>query len=156
MLGVEPTKTEQINLCGIGKLEGVSTTGSVYEVSIKGLDSKGTISTEVHTLPEISRISNDKPHVQKEKYGLLKDLWFPDVSVKSELEIHVLIEVQDYHRKVTWSLRREESKSDPVAIETIFGWSLTGKVSHVKVDNLNVNVNLAIDVKKSNDELYKL
>lgn len=67
MLGVEPTKTERINLSGIGKSEGVSTTGSVYEVSIEGLDRKGTIITEVHTLPEISRISNVKPHVQKEK-----------------------------------------------------------------------------------------
>ena len=154
MLGVEPTKTEQINLSGIGKSEGVSTTGSVYEVSIEGLDRKRTISTEVHTLPEISRISNVKPHVQKEKYGHLKDLWFPDVSEKSELEIHVLIGVQDYHRIVTGGLRRGESQSDPVAIETIFGWTLSGKVNHVKVDNSNVNVNLAIDGKKSKDQLW--
>ena len=53
MLGMEATKTEQLNLSGIRKSEGVSTTGSVDEVSIDGLDRKGTRSTEVHTLPEI-------------------------------------------------------------------------------------------------------
>ena len=106
------------------------------------------------TLPEISRISSVKPHVQKEKYGHLKDLWFPDVSEKSEIEIHELISVQDYHRIVTGGLRQGES--GPVAIETIFGWMLSRKVNQMKVDNSNVNVNLPINAKKSKDELYKL
>lgn len=72
---------------------------------------------------------------------------FPDVSEKSLLEIQVLIGVQDYHRIVTGGLRRGESQSDPVARETIFGWTLSGKVNHVKVDNSNVNVNLAIPLQ---------
>ena len=113
MLRVEPTRTSQISLSGIRKSEGIVTTSSLYEVSIEGLDHKASIDTEVastdtevHTLPEISRITNVKPHVQKEKYKHLKSLWFPDVSEKSELEVHVLIGVNNYHRMVTGTSRR--------------------------------------------------
>ena len=84
----------------------------------------------MHTLPTISRISNVKPHVEKEKHEYLKDLWFSDVSEKSELEVHVLIGVPDYHKIVTGGSRRGESQTSPVAIETIFGWTLAGKVNN--------------------------
>ena len=156
MLRVEPTRTSQISLSGIGKSEGIVTTGSLYEVSIEGLDHKASIDTEVHTLPEISRITNVKPHVQKEKYKHLKSLWFPDVSEKSELEVHVLIGVNDYHRIVTGTSRRGESQSEPIAIETIFGWTLSGEIKDENLRNAKANVHLAIDSRKSESELHKL
>ena len=156
MLRVEPTRTSHISLSGIGKSEGIVRTGSLYEVSIEGLDHKASIDTEVHTLPEISRITNVKPHVQKEKYKHLKSLWFPDVSEKSELEVHVLIGVNDYHRIVTGTSRRGESQSEPIAIETIFGWTLSGEIKDENLRNAKANVHLAIDSRKSESELHKL
>ena len=103
--GVEPTRAAQIILSERGNSEGVVTIGSLNEISIEGLDHNAFIGTEVRTLPEIFRTTNVKPHVQKEKYKLLKDLWFPDVSKQSEMEIHVLVGVNGYHRIVIGASR---------------------------------------------------
>ena len=61
LLEAKPSGTGKVNLCGIGKSEDIVTTGTVYEVSIMGLDRKHSISTEAYTLPTISKINNAKP-----------------------------------------------------------------------------------------------
>ena len=38
LLKANPSRTVKVSLCGIGKSEGIATTGTVYEVSITGLD----------------------------------------------------------------------------------------------------------------------
>ena len=56
LLQAKPSRTVKVSLCGIGKSEGIATTGTVYEVSIIGLDKKHSISTEAYTFPTISKI----------------------------------------------------------------------------------------------------
>ena len=36
LLQAKPSRTAKVSLCGIGKIEGIATTGTVYEVSIIG------------------------------------------------------------------------------------------------------------------------
>ena len=110
LLGVKPSTEAKITLSGIGKSTGVSTTGNVYEVLIEGLDKKHLISTQAYTLPEISRISNVKPHVQQQHFNHLQGLWFPDISDKEELEIHMPVGVSDYHKIQTGKVIRGVSR----------------------------------------------
>ena len=77
LLGVKPSRTAKVSLCGIGKSEGIATTGTVYKVSIIGLDKKHSVSTETCTLPTFSKINNVKPQVQQKRHQHLKSIWFP-------------------------------------------------------------------------------
>ena len=85
-----PKCTEMVNISSFGKQKG-SIWSDVYDVEIKGLDHKNKIKADVFTVPTITTLSNIKPEVVKENYEHLKDLWFPDVSEKDTLEVHMLL-----------------------------------------------------------------
>ena len=91
LLQVKPSRTVKVSLCGTGKSKGIATTGTVYEVSIIRLYKKHSVSTEAYTLSTISKINNVKPQAQQQRHQHLKSLWFPGVSEKEELEVHMLI-----------------------------------------------------------------
>ena len=120
LLEAKPSGTAKVSLCGIGKSKYIVTTGTVYEVSIVGLDRKHSISTEAYTLPTISKINNAKPQVQQQGHQHLISLWFPDVSEKEELEVHMLIGIEDHYKLQTGNVRQGESQNAPRAMETIF------------------------------------
>ena len=138
-----PKCTEMVNVSSFGKQKG-SIRSDVYDVEIKGLDHKNKIKAEVFTVPTITTLPNSKPEVVKENYEHLKDLWFPDVSEKDTLEVHMLVGMD-----LLWQLQTGHSKrgttEEPVAIETIFGWTLAGKIGGSNSSEMKVNVNLFIE-----------
>ena len=138
-----PKCTEMVNVSSFGKQKG-SIRSDVYDVEIKGLDHKNKIKAEVFTVPTITTLPNSKPEVVKENYEHLKDLWFPDVSEKDTLEVHMLVGMD-----LLWHLQTGHSKrgttEEPVAIETIFGWTLAGKIGGSNSSEMKVNVNLFIE-----------
>ena len=138
-----PKCTEMVNISSFGKQMG-SIRSDVYDVEIKGLDHKNKIKAEVFTVPTITTLPNIKPEVVKENYEHLKDLWFPDMSEKDTLEVHMLVGMD-----LLWQLQTGHSKrgttEEPVAIETIFGWTLAGKIGGSNSSEMKVNVNLFIE-----------
>ena len=132
-----------VNVSSFGKQKG-SIRSDMYDVEIKGLDHKNKIKAEVFTVPTITTLPNSKPEVVKENYEHLKDLWFPDVSEKDTLEVHMLVGMD-----LLWQLQTGHSKrgttEEPVAIETIFGWTLAGKIGGSNSSEMKVNVNLFIE-----------
>ena len=138
-----PKCTEMVNVSSFGKQKG-SIRSDVYDVEIKGLDHKNKIKAEVFTVPTITTLPNSKPEVVKENYEHLKDLWFPDVSEKDTLEVHMLVGMD-----LLWQLQTGHSRrgttEEPVAIETIFGWTLAGKIGGSNSSEMKVNVNLFIE-----------
>ena len=159
LLEAKPSRTAKVNqksICVIGKSEGIPTAGTVYEVSIIGLDKKHSVSTEAYTLPTISKINNVKPQMQQQRHQDLKSLWFPDVSEKEELEVHMLIGIEDYYKLQTGSVRKGESQNAPRAVETIFGWTLAGEITKEPECRSLVNVNLATGKYTIESDLKRL
>ena len=156
LLQAKPSRTAKVSLCGIGKSEGIATTGTVYEVSIIGLDKKHSVSTQAYTLPTISKINNFKPQVQQQRHQHLKSLWFPDVSEKEELEVHMLIGIEDYYKLQMGNVRQEESQNAPRAVETIFGWTLAGEITKEPEYRSLVTVNLATEKYTKESDLKRL
>ena len=113
----------------------------MYDVEIKGLDHKNKIKAEVFTVPTITILPNIKLEVVKENYEHLKDLWFPDVSEKDTLEVHMFLGMD-----LLWQLQTGHSKrgttEKPGAIETISGWTLAGKLGGSNGSEMKVNTNL--------------
>ena len=129
LLEEKPSGTVKVSLCGIGKSEGIATTGTVYEVSIIGLDRKHSTSTETYTLPTISKINNAKPQVQQQRHQHLKSLWFSDVSEKEKLEVHMLVGIEDHYKLQMGIVKQGESQNAPRAVEVIFlGVTLAGDI----------------------------
>ena len=90
MFKAKPKRREMVNASSFGKQQG-SIQSEVFDVEIKGLDCKNRIKAEVYTATTITILPNIKPEVVKEDYAHLKDLWFPDMSEKDTLEVHMLI-----------------------------------------------------------------
>ena len=73
-----------------------------------------------------------------------------------ELEVHVIVGVNEYQRIVTKTSKWGEIQSEPIAIETISGWTLAGEIKDENVRNTKANVNLAINSKKWQSQFHKL
>ena len=77
----------------------------------------------------------------------LRDFWFPDMSEKDTLEVHMLIGMD-----LLWQIQTGHSAkgnpSEPVAIETIFGWTLAGKFGESHGCRTNAHVNFVIEDRK--------
>ena len=135
-----------VNISSFGKPQG-SIQSEVYDVEIKGLDCKNRIEAEVYTAPTITTLPNIKSEVVKKDYAHLKDLWFPDVSEKDTLEVDMLIGMD-----LLWQIQTGRSArgnpSEPVAIETIFRWTLAGKLGESHGCRTNAHVNLVIEDRK--------
>ena len=146
MFKAKPKRKEMVNISSFGKQQG-SIQSEVYDVEIKGLDCKNKIKAEVYTAPTITTLPNVRPEVVKEDYVHLKDLWFPDMSKKDTLEVHMLIGMD-----LLWQIQTGHSvrgnSSEPVAIETIFGWTLAGKLGESHGGETNAHVNLVIENRK--------
>ena len=92
------------------------------------------VSVEAYVVPEISVIKNQYLEVARENYGHLKDLWLSDVCKSSEdLEVDVLVGA-DY----LWLLQRDcirrSKPGEPVAIDTVLGWVVSGPLGGFDVD----------------------
>ena len=89
---------------------------------------KNKIKAEIFTVPPITTLPNIKPEVVKENY---KGPLVPDLSEKDTLEVHMLVGMD-----LLWQLQTGHSKrgttEEPVATETIFGWTLAGKIGGSK------------------------
>ena len=108
------------------------------------MDCKNRIKAEVYTAPTITTLPDIKPEVVKEDYGNLKDLWFPDVSEKDTLEVHMLTGM-DLLWQIQTGCSVRGNPSEPVAIETIFGWTSAGKLGESHGCKTNAHVNLVIE-----------
>ena len=91
---------------------------------------------EAHEVPEISFIRNQHLEVVRDNYAHLKSLWLSDVCMSSEeLEVDVLVGA-DY----LWLFQRDRilcgGPGDPVVIETVLGWVVSGPIEDGKVDEV--------------------
>ena len=98
----------------------------VVHMKVSALGGQKVIEIEAYVVPEISTIQNSHVEIAKYEYPHLKGLWFSDVSKgREEMFIDVLIGA-DY----LWNFQKgctiRGKPDEPVAVETVLGWVLSG------------------------------
>ena len=114
---------------------------------------------EAFVVPKISEIQNNRLDLVKYEYPHLRDLWLSDVCRSGDSpEIDVLIGADNLWTFQSGNVLRD-AVGEPVAVETILGWVLSGpikettggenttKVHHVRIEDLCCR-NLESDVQR--------
>ena len=132
--GCEVVRAENLSIGTFGLGASGSELRSVVRLDLKPLYGGEIVSVEAYVVPEISVIKNQHLEVARENYGHLKDLWLSDVCKSSEdLEVDVLVGA-DY----LWLLQRDcirrGKPGEPVAIDTVLGWVVSGPLGGFDVD----------------------
>ena len=116
---------------------------NVYTIKLAHVDGGREVQIDVFEVPSITSLANVHPEVIKENYEHLKELQFSDVSAKEELVVHLLVGADNLWRLQKENTRRGE-KAEPVAVETVLGWTLSGPVGESKSKVMHSNVNLIL------------
>ena len=130
---------------------------NIYTINLAHVEEGREIQMEVFEVPAIKSLANVHPEIIKEDYEHLKGLQFWDVSVKEELVVHLLVGADNL-----WRLQKENArrgaKTEPVAVETVLGWTLSGPVgeSENKVVQSSVNLILGSPQDSMNQKLNQL
>ena len=107
---------------------------SVVRLDFKPLYDGEIVSVEAYVVPEISVIKNQHLEVARENYGHLKVLWLSDVCKSSEdLELDVLVGA-GYFSLLQRDCIRRGKPGEPVAIDTVLGWVVSGPLGGFDVD----------------------
>lgn len=112
----------------------------MFDLDIRSVHGKSGHKIEAFAVERISSIKNEHVESRKKEYSHLKEIWFSDVCKDGErLEVDILIG-SDY----LWcfqggSIIRGEP-SDPVAVDTKFGWVLSGPLKGER-DRVSASVN---------------
>ena len=127
-LGCEVVRVENLSIGTFGQRALDSELRSVVRLDLKPLFGNEVVSVDAYVVPEISVIRNQHLEVVRDNYVHLKDLWLSDVCKSSEdLEVDVLVGA-DY----LWLLQRDcirrGKPGEPVAIDTVLGWVISGPV----------------------------
>ncbi|XP_046862618.1 uncharacterized protein LOC124456128 [Xenia sp. Carnegie-2017] len=127
-LGCKVVREENLRIGTFGKRALENELRRVVRLDLSSLSGGEVVSIEAYVVPEISVISNQHLEVVRNNFEHLKGLWLSDVcKVNEELEVNVLVGA-DY----LWSLQKGRimrgKQGEPVAIETVLGWVVSGPV----------------------------
>ncbi|CAB4007702.1 E3 ubiquitin- ligase DZIP3 [Paramuricea clavata] len=142
-LGCEVVRVENLSIGTFGQRALDSELRNVVRLELRSLFGSQVVSVDTYVVPEISVIRNQHLEVVRENYAHLKDLWLSDVCKSSEdLEVDVLVGA-DY----LWLLQRDcvrrGKPGEPVAIDTVLGWVVSGPIGGFDVDEpVTAQVNL--------------
>jgi len=154
--GLTSVRREWLNVCTFGGGTGKSGLRDVVRVNVVALDNSASITIEAYVVPEISRVHNEHLEDAKKEFAHLRDLWLSDVCRSSaELEIEMLVGADYLWQFQTGSTIRGEPE-EPVAIETVLGWVLSGPMkrsSDLRESETRVQANLIVRNGTSSDPL---
>ncbi len=117
---------------------------NVYQVKVAHVDGGSEVVLDVLEVPKITKLANVHPELVKENYEHLKDLKFTDVSLKDELVVHLLVGADNMWKLQTENVKRG-SRDQPVAVETVLGWTLSGPIGNDESDVVQSSINLVIE-----------
>eukprot|EP00794_Sanderia_malayensis_P007378 gene7378-biopygen5953 len=130
----------------------------VYNLEVAGVGkaNKNRFSTEFAELDlyMLTSVPNAHPERQREKFAHLNGIWFSDVSQEDNLEIHAILGVKDYAHIRTGHMIKGNN-NEPMAEETILGWTLMGTIQDQQSNDEHTVANLMIEQPKSVNEEFK-
>ena len=142
----------------IGTVNGeMEVTCPIYKLQVKGIgEAKGEFTTEFAELDlyMLTSVPNAHPEKQKKRYDHLKGIWFSDVSKEENLQIHAILGVKDYAHVRTGHMIKGKDH-EPMAEETILGWTLMGAIQEQIGSSLKSVANLMIDHPTTVNEDFK-
>ena len=132
--GCEVVRAENLSIGTFGQGASGSELRNVVRLNLKSLVGKETVSVEAYVVPEITVVKNQHLEVEREHYAHLKDLWLSDVCKSSEdLEVDVLVGA-DYLWLLQKDCIRRGKPGEPVAIDTVLGWVVSGPIGSPDVE----------------------
>ena len=98
----------------------------VYDVTIKSLNGKFRLETEVTKVDRGTLLSLDNPKYAEviNKYPHLTGVRMIDGDKKAELPVHIILGVSDYAKIRTETRPKIGQPGEPVAELTQFGWTI--------------------------------
>ena len=142
----------------IGTVNGeMEVTCPIYELEVKGIgEAKGHFTSEFAELDlyMLTSVPNAHPEKQKKKYAHLQGIWFSDVSNEENLPIHAILGVKDYAHVRTGHMIKGKYH-EPMAEETILGWTLMGAIQEQTGNSQHSVTNLMIEQPKTINEDFK-
>ena len=128
-------KTFGINDCCVQDIE-------VAQLKVKSSRGNGDIYLELLVVPEIcSPLSSQLPKFVKLNYPHLRSLYLSDfVNCENGMNIDILIGTNFYYQFMTGKIIRGPTIHDPVALESVIGWILSGPYGRVSSQNAANNL----------------
>eukprot|EP00795_Rhopilema_esculentum_P004932 gene4932-21272_t len=132
----------------------------VYNLEVAGVGKANgnRFSTEFAELDlyMLTSVPNAHPEKQRQKFAHLEGIWFSDVSQEDSLPIHAILGVRDYAHIRTGKMIKGND-NEPMAEETILGWTLMGAIQDQQSNAKQSVANLMIEQPRSvHDEFRQL
>ena len=132
----------------------------VYNLEVAGVGKANgnRFSTEFAELDlyMLTSVPNAHPEKQRQKFAHLEGIWFSDVSQEDSLPIHAILGVRDYAHIRTGKMIKGND-NEPMAEETILGWTLMGAIQDQQLNAKQSVANLMIEQPRSvHDEFRQL
>ena len=138
--GLPEVRKEWLSICTFGGQEMRGGLKPVVGVNIQPLAGGEGVTLEAFVVPKISEIRNGRLDLVKCEYPHLKNLWLSDVCRSGDsLEIDVLIGADNLWTFQSGNVLRG-AIGEPVAVETILGWVLSGPIRETPGDENTVEV----------------
>ena len=157
LLDGEPTQKEWLEINAFGK-QGKTSQCNAFEVKVEPLSGVSGVKMEVSEDRTSAKIANFHQEIVKTECTHLKGLWFSDIANEDVLEVDILVGTYNL-----WQIQRDGIKGGgggelgySVAIETIFDWTISGKLSGPRDHHADVNLVLDTTGEKVDSELKRL
>ena len=130
----------------------------VYDLEVAGVGTANgnRFSTEFAELDlyMLTSVPNAHPEKQRQRFAHLEGVWFSDVSQEDSLPIHAILGVRDYAHIRTGKMIKGND-NEPMAEETILGWTLMGAIQDQKSNQQHSMANLMIEQPRSVHDEFK-
>eukprot|EP00794_Sanderia_malayensis_P004267 gene4267-biopygen3471 len=142
-LSLQPLREERLAISTFGDVKADERVRDVVRVELESTERRNVGNIEAYVVDKISQVANEHLELIKHDYEHLKGVWFSDVCRSEDtLEIDILLGTDFLHEFQDGQIRRGKP-GEPVAIETKFGWVLSGPLrgkSLYSSEQVNVSV----------------
>ena len=139
--GLQPKRKEWVEVSKFGQQVSDGGLKEVFDLDIRSVDGKSGHKIEAFAVERISSIKIEHVEHRKKEYKHLTGVWFSDICKDGErLEVDILI--GSYYLWCFQGGRTVRGEpNDPVVIETMLGWVLSGPLKRER-DRVSVNMNV--------------
>ena len=157
LFGVKIFQNQCLMLSGFGEEEPKEKCYNIHEIEVKSLKGNSSVKRKVTEVPIISKGTRNRctEKVQSECQHL-EVLWFSDISIREHLEIDILVGADYLWEFQTGCILRGEL-AEPVAVETMIGYVLSGPIKGMQKEPINVQLCIQEEgVNERGDKLWDL
>ena len=154
-LGLKPLAMERLGIKTCGSDYDNLKTVDVVNLCLKNVDNDVTVTFIAHVVPVIcSPLNYQTVQFAKRNHGHLKDIALSECNPEENLVVDILVGADQYWNIANGEVKRGES--GPVAMNTRFGWTLSGPVENApcsKTHSVNLAATHVLQIDTRRDEM---